>query len=122
MPGLAREKCVPCQGNVPPVSESERKDLLKQIPDWRIVERGGAPELERVFKFKEFRDGLNFVARVGDMAEAEDHHPAVLLEWGRVTVRWSTHKIRNLHRNDFIMASKTDALYSQETAAGRAGP
>jgi pterin-4a-carbinolamine dehydratase len=74
---------------------------------WRI-----SPGLQRVFKFKNFAQALDFTNKVGDLAEAEDHHPALTTEWGKVTINWWTHKIRGLHRNDFIMAAKTDGLYS----------
>jgi len=87
-------------------------EFLPQVPDWQIVEREGVQRLERVFKFKNFSQALAFTNRVGELAEAEGHHPALLTEWGKVTVTWWTHKIRGLHRNDFIMAAKTDKLYS----------
>jgi len=84
------------------------------VPDWQIVERDGIKRLERVFKFKEFAEALAFTNRVGAPAEEENHHPALLTEWGKVTVTWWTHKIRGLHRNDFIMAAKTGRLYVTE--------
>ena len=68
--------------------------------------------LERVFKWKNFVQALAFTNRVGELAEEEGHHPALLTEWGKVTVTWWTHKIKGLHRNDFIMAARTDQLYS----------
>jgi 4a-hydroxytetrahydrobiopterin dehydratase len=76
------------------------------------VEREGIKRLERTFKFKNFVQALAFTNKVGELAEAEGHHPAILTEWGKVTVTWWTHKIRGLHRNDFVMAAKTDRLYS----------
>jgi 4a-hydroxytetrahydrobiopterin dehydratase len=79
--------------------------------DWQVVERDGILRLERLFKFKNFVQALDFTDRVGAVAEEEGHHPALLTEWGRVTVTWWTHKIKGLHRNDFIMAAKTDELY-----------
>jgi 4a-hydroxytetrahydrobiopterin dehydratase len=110
MSRLTSEKCVPCRGGVPPVSEAEIEELKPQIPDWALVKREGIRRLERVFHFPDFVQALAFTNRVGALAEAEGHHPALLTEWGRVTVTWWTHKIRDLHRNDFIMAAKTDAL------------
>jgi 4a-hydroxytetrahydrobiopterin dehydratase len=77
---------------------------------WQLLEREGIARLERVFHFPSFADALAFTNRVAALAEAEGHHPALLTEWGRVTVTWWTHKIRGLHRNDFIMAAKTDVL------------
>jgi 4a-hydroxytetrahydrobiopterin dehydratase len=93
------------------VTDKEIASLSPQVPQWSIVERDGIRRLERIFGFKDFREALSWTVRVGELAEAEDHHPAILTEWGRVTVTWWTHKIRGLHRNDFIMAAKTDALY-----------
>jgi 4a-hydroxytetrahydrobiopterin dehydratase len=86
-------------------------EFAPQVPDWQIVERESIRRLERIFKFKNFVQALAFTDRVGELAEAEGHHPAILTEWGKVTVTWWTHKIRGLHRNDFIMAAKTDQLY-----------
>ena len=80
------------------------------VPDWDIVERDGVPRLERIFKFRDFVSAIAFSNRVGEIAEEEGHHPAILTEWGRVTVAWWTHKIRNLHVNDFVMAAKTDQI------------
>jgi 4a-hydroxytetrahydrobiopterin dehydratase len=82
------------------------------VPDWQIVERDQIKRLERAFKFKNFVEALQFTNRVGELAEEEGHHPALMTEWGRVTVTWWTHKIKGLHRNDFIMAAKTDGLYT----------
>jgi len=110
MSGLTTEKCVACRGDAPPATEAEIAQWKPQVPDWQLVERDGIRRLERVFHFPSFVEALAFTNRVGALAEAEGHHPALLTEWGRVTVSWWTHKIRGLHRNDFIMAAKTDAL------------
>jgi 4a-hydroxytetrahydrobiopterin dehydratase len=107
---LVELKCVPCRGNVPEATEEEIAAYHKQVPDWEIVERDGVQQLERVFKFKNFVQALAFTNRVGDLAEAEDHHPALLTEWGKVTVTWWTHAAKGLHKNDFITAAKTDQL------------
>ena len=107
---LTSEKCVACRRGAPTVTEAEIAELKPQVPDWDLVERDGIPRLERVFHFPDFAQALAFTNRVGSVAEGEGHHPALLTEWGRVTVAWWTHKIRGLHRNDFIMAAKTDAL------------
>jgi 4a-hydroxytetrahydrobiopterin dehydratase len=112
MDRLAGMKCTVCRQGAPRVTEEEIAAYHSQVPEWQIVERDGIKRLERVFKFPDFAQALTFTNRVGDIAEAEGHHPALLTEWGRVTVRWWTHKIKGLHRNDFIMASKTDTLYS----------
>ncbi len=89
--------------------------LAAAVPGWRIVEIDGVPRLERVFALRDFAAALDFTQRIGAMAEAEDHHPAILVEWGRVTVMWWTHKVSGLHRNDFIAAAKTDRLYEAFT-------
>lgn len=108
---LAQMKCVPCRGGEPTVTPEEIPALLPQIPGWQVVERDNIPRLERVYRFKNFAEALAFTNRVGQAAEEEDHHPALLTEWGRVTVTWWTHKLKGLHRNDFIMAARTDELY-----------
>jgi 4a-hydroxytetrahydrobiopterin dehydratase len=106
--------CEACQRGAPVATPEEREEFLPQIPEWAIVEREGVERLERVFRFPDFAAALAFTNRVGEIAEAEGHHPALLTEWGRVTVTWWTHKIRGLHRNDFVMAAKTDALLPAE--------
>ena len=110
MDTLANTKCTACEVGAPVVTDEEIAELHPQIPDWKLVERDGMRRLERVFKFTNFAEALAFTNRVGALAEAEGHHPSILTEWGRVTVTWWTHKIKGLHRNDFIMAARTDAL------------
>ena len=88
----------------------EIAELQPAVPEWSIVERDGIKRLEKAFKFKDFAGALAFTVRLGELAESEDHHPSILTEWGRVTVSWWTHVIHGLHRNDFIMAAKTDSL------------
>ncbi len=112
MENLTQLKCVACLGGEPTVTEAEIAQYQPQVPDWKIVERDGIKRLEHVFKFKNFVEALAFTNRVGEAAEAEGHHPSILTEWGKVTVTWWTHKIKGLHRNDFIMAAKTDQLYA----------
>lgn len=82
-----------------------------QIPEWMIIEVDGVQRLERVFKFKNFVEALDFTNKIGEIAEQEDHHPLIVTEWGKVTVQWWTHVVKGLHKNDFIMAAKTDELY-----------
>jgi 4a-hydroxytetrahydrobiopterin dehydratase len=107
---LVRAKCVPCRGGEPTLTDEEIAKLRPEVPEWSLVEKDGIMRLERVFKFRNFAEALAFTLRLGALAESEGHHPAILTEWGRVTVTWWTHKIRGLHQNDFIMAAKTDAL------------
>ncbi len=111
MNALVGMKCTACRRGEPTVTDEEIAEYHPQVPEWQIVERDGIKQLERVFKFPDFARALAFSNEVGALAEAEGHHPALLTEWGRVTVTWWTHKIKGLHRNDFIMAAKTDALY-----------
>ena len=115
MTGLTSERCVACRPDSPRVTEAEVAELRPQTPDWQLVTRDGILRLERIFRFPDFARALAFTDRVGALAEAEGHHPALLTEWGRVTVSWWTHAIRGLHRNDFVMAAKTDALYRAAT-------
>jgi len=110
MSPLSAERCIACRSDSPRVTSAEVAELRREILDWQVLERDGIARLERVFHFPNFADALAFTNRVGALAEAEGHHPAILTEWGRVTVTWWTHKIRGLHRNDFIMAAKTDVL------------
>ena len=105
-------KCVACRKDAPTVTDDEVAELHPQVPDWELVEEDGIKRLRRVFTFANFAESLSFTNDVGRIAEEEGHHPALLTEWGRVTVTWWTHKIRGLHRNDFVMAAKTDRLLS----------
>ena len=110
MEQIARMKCVACREGAPTVRAEERDELHAEVPQWALVEHDGIQRLERLFAFPNFVDALGFTNAVGALAEEEGHHPALLTEWGLVTVTWWTHKIRGLHQNDFIMAAKTDEL------------
>jgi len=107
---LSSEKCTACRRDSPRVTDADIRELKPQIAEWTLIERDGIPRLERVFRFTNFAQALAFTNLVGALAEEEGHHPAILTEWGRVTVTLWTHKIRGLHRNDFIMAAKIDSL------------
>ena len=115
MSELSGMKCTACRRGEPTLTESEIAELQPGVPDWQLVEREGIKRLERVFEFRNFAEALAFTNRVGEQAEEEGHHPALLTEWGRVKVTWWTHKIGGLHRNDFIMAAKTDELSDGRT-------
>ncbi len=117
MDQLVAMKCVACRGDEPTLTDSEIAGLMPQVSEWKLIERDGIKRLERVFKFKNFAQALAFTNQVGRNAEEEGHHPALLTEWGKVTVTWWTHKIKGLHRNDFIMAAKTNQLFSQSQPA-----
>ena len=97
------------------MTAAEIETLRREIPDWGLVEREGIVQLERMFSFANFADALAFTNRVGALAEAAGHHPALTTEWGRVTVAWWTHTLRGLARNDFTMAAKTAALYTAQS-------
>lgn len=112
MADLKTQACEACRSNAPQVMGEELKQMLSEVPDWALVEKSGEQQLERTFKFKDFAQALAFTQQVGDLAESEDHHPAILTEYGKTTVNWWTHKIGGLHRNDFIMAARTDDLFS----------
>ena len=116
MEKLLELKCTACRGDDPHLGDGEIAALLPQVPGWKVVERDGIKRLEHGFTWRNFAQALAFTNRIGALAEAEGHHPALLTEWGRVTVTWWTHKIKGLHRNDFIMAAKTSEMYSQESA------
>ncbi|HWS82075.1 MAG TPA: 4a-hydroxytetrahydrobiopterin dehydratase [Rubrobacter sp.] len=115
MSELSEMKCTACRGDEPTLTDAEIAQMHPQVPGWQVVQREGIKRLERVFRFRNFAQALAFTNRVGEQAEAEGHHPALLTEWGRVTVTWWTHKIGGLHQNDFIMAARTDELSEGRT-------
>ena len=110
MSELANQRCEACRADAPKVSEQELEALMHDLPDWQPQVENGELQLRREFNFRNFKEALAFTNRLGELAEAEFHHPAILTEWGKVTVSWWTHKIGGLHRNDFIMAARTDQL------------
>ena len=110
MTDLIERRCVACRKGAPKVTEEQIKELSPQIPAWDLIEVDGVNRLTRTFSFNNFVEALEFTNAVGEIAERENHHPAILTEWGKVTVTWWTHKIKGLHENDFIMSAKTDAL------------
>ncbi|MGZ4416497.1 MAG: 4a-hydroxytetrahydrobiopterin dehydratase [Gaiellaceae bacterium] len=111
MEALKEMRCVACRSDAPTVTEAEVAELQPQVPEWELTEQEGIKKLSRVFRFDDFAKALAFTNALGELAEEEDHHPALLTEWGRVTVTWWTHKIRGLHRNDFVMAATADEVY-----------
>ena len=112
MEELRNLSCIPCRGDEPALTDEEINAYKPQVPEWNITEKDGIPRLERLFKFANFQQALEFTNRVGELAEREDHHPMLVTEWGKVRVAWWTHVIKGLHRNDFIMAAKADEIYS----------
>lgn len=113
MTGLADNRCEACRAGAPTATAQEIAEYQPQIPEWRIVTRDGVSQLERTYRFRNFLDALAFTVKVGVLAEKEEHHPDLLTAWGKVTVTWWSHKIKGLHRNDFIMAARTDRLYDE---------
>ncbi|PKB78259.1 MAG: 4a-hydroxytetrahydrobiopterin dehydratase [SAR202 cluster bacterium Io17-Chloro-G9] len=113
---LKVEKCVACRRDSAPVTQEELENLHPLVSDWSLISEDGIKKLNREFGFPNFQQALDFTAEVGALAENEGHHPRLVTEWGRVKITWWTHKIRNLHRNDFVMAAKSDALYAQSSA------
>lgn len=108
MPALWEEACVPCRGDAEPLSADDLDRCLRELPDWTVVEEEGVRKLTRTFRFRNFRQALAFTNRVGELAEENNHHPLLCTEWGSVTVTWWTHTINDLHRNDCVMAARTD--------------
>ncbi|MDP2964621.1 MAG: 4a-hydroxytetrahydrobiopterin dehydratase [Pelolinea sp.] len=109
---LAELKCTVCQADDIPMDDAEIREKSQTLPGWSVKDESGVKKLSRVFKFKDYLSALDFTQRVGLLAEEEGHHPALVTEWGKVTVVWWTHKISGLHENDFIMAAKTDRLFT----------
>jgi 4a-hydroxytetrahydrobiopterin dehydratase len=108
MADLADEKCAPCKGGAAPLRGGELTPLARQLGEgWRIVDEH---HLEREFGFANFRDALAFTNRVGELAEAQNHHPDIYLAWGRVKLTLWTHKIDGLSQSDFVFAAKVNAL------------
>jgi len=113
MTNLSQLKCIACRGDDPKLTEAEITDFHSQVTDWQIIEVDGIQRVECVFKFKNFVQALEFANKVGAIAEEEDHHPMLIVEWGQVTVQWWTHVVKGLHKNDFIMAAKTDHIFGE---------
>jgi 4a-hydroxytetrahydrobiopterin dehydratase len=105
---LVEKTCTPCLGGIPPLTRAEAEELLPQAPEWALMD--DAHRIEKTFRFGNFREALAFVHKVGELAEAEGHHPDISFGWGYGTVSLRTKKIKGLHENDFIMAAKIDRL------------
>ena len=122
MTDLADKSCAACRAGVPPATPAEIAAYLPQLPGWRITEADGIKRLEKSFSCKNFAAALALTNRIAVIAEQENHHPAIVTEWGRVTVSWWTHAIDGLHVNDFIMAAKTDRACTAPAAAPLSPP
>lgn len=110
---LTAERCEACHVGAPKVTDEEIRELKPQILEWEVSEVKSVPRLKRTFRFDGWMPAVRFVDALAEVVEAEDHHPVIRLEWGKVTVSWWTHAIKGLHRNDFIMAAKTDEIYGR---------
>ena len=110
MKPLQQQQCSLCRADSAPVMGAELDGLMGELGDWQLQMQGSVQQLEKLFSFSDYAEAMAFTQRIGDLAEAEDHHPAILTEWGKVRVTWWTHTIKGLHINDFICAAKTDQL------------
>ncbi len=112
---LTNKSCEACRVDAPILTESEIQNLLPQIPSWKIFEDEGIKKLICSYAFLNYIDSVNFTNKIADLAEQEDHHPEIILEWGKVSVFWWSHKIKGLHMNDFVCAAKTDKLFNTKS-------
>jgi 4a-hydroxytetrahydrobiopterin dehydratase len=106
---LAQKKCTPCRGGIPPLTHEEAERFRSQTPNWELRDDGY--RIERHYRFRNFQEALGFVRDIGNLAETEAHHPDVSFGWGYATISLRTKKIKGLHENDFIMASKIDRIF-----------
>jgi len=111
---LAQQHCSPIGANTLRLNDQDVSQLKATLPGWRTYEKGAELRLEKVYEFEDFRKAVAFTNQIAQAANEEDHHPAILTEWGKVTVTWWTHKIKGLRQNDFIMVAKTDQLYGDQ--------
>ena len=114
---LASKTCTPCRGGIPPLTREQAELFRAQASDWQLVEE--ARRIQRSFWFRDFREALTFVQEIGELAEAERHHPNITFGWGNATVSLQTKKIKGLHENDFIMATKINRLLARMAAGWR---
>lgn len=107
MSDLAERDCVPCRGGVPPLKGEEIREFSTQVREWQVVDEH---HLQKIYGFKDFRETLDFVNRVGELAEAQGHHPDICFGWGKADITIWTHKIDGLTESDFVLAAKIDNL------------
>ena len=105
---LVNKHCVPCEGGMPPLTRREAEKLLKEITGWELNDT--ATIIRKAFKFKDFKDAMRFANNIAEVAELEGHHPDLVVKWGSVEVLLSTHSVKGLSENDFILAAKVDTL------------
>lgn len=111
MTTLSQMHCTACDEQTAAMSEAEIAKRLQQVPTWEVTETEGVKRLERHYAVDDFAQALAFANAIGALAEAEFHHPRLVVEWGNVTVQWWTHDVQGLHLNDFIMVAKTEETY-----------
>jgi len=109
MSELAERQCVPCRGGVPPMKGEQINEMSSQLPDWQVVNEH---HLQRNYRFKDFRESLDFVNRVGELAEEQGHHPDICFGWGKADITIWTHKIDGLTESDFVLAAKIDKVHT----------
>ena len=112
MSDLNQKTCEACRPDAPKATNDEINSFLSSYSNWTLLDDGGIQKLQQVYSFENFETALAFTNAIGGVAEDEGHHPALLTEWGKVTVTWWSHKIKGLHVNDFIMCAKCDSAYS----------
>ncbi|HYM99762.1 MAG TPA: 4a-hydroxytetrahydrobiopterin dehydratase [Aestuariivirgaceae bacterium] len=112
MDSLAEKTCTPCRGGVAPLTQEEAQRLQGQAAEWQLADN--ARRIERRFSFRNFREALDFVQKVGEIAESEGHHPDIEFGWGYAAISLQTKKIKGLHENDFIMATKIDRAFAEQ--------
>jgi 4a-hydroxytetrahydrobiopterin dehydratase len=110
IPELQNQNCVPAKGDA--MSKDQIHEFQSQVPNWEVVTIDGIPQLRRSFQFSDYMQGVSFAEKVGELAEMQDHHPRIIIDWRKVTVEWWTHSVKGLHNNDFVMAAKSDTVYA----------
>jgi 4a-hydroxytetrahydrobiopterin dehydratase len=113
---LDQKICTPCRGGIPPLTPEEAQRFHAQTPDWEF--RDEAHRIERSYRFRNFREALTFVQEIGELAESQGHHPNITFGWGYVTISLQTKKIKGLHENDFILATKMDRIFNRRPKTG----
>ena len=120
MENLAQEQCVTPKGDVPKLSDAEIQELHLNAPMWEVADAEGGKQLQRTFDFDRYPDGVIFASRIGRLAQEQDHHPTITILFKKVKLEWNTHAVKGLHRNDFIMAAKSDETYLKFVDENRA--
>jgi 4a-hydroxytetrahydrobiopterin dehydratase len=110
---LCDRTCTACMADAPKATLAQIQEAFAQLPEWKIIQVEGVDQLQRVYKLKNFAEAMTLTQAIGELAEEYNHHPALLTEWGKVTVIWWTHKIKGLHENDLIMAAKTEKIFTK---------